>query len=68
MPINVAELRLQCAPGGGAYGRALLGSFAWRIDLPSNQLVLAFLTQTIDWYRHGAIERQVSRDLLMSAT
>lgn len=29
-------------------------------DLPSNQQVLAFLTQTIDWYRHRAIERQIA--------
>jgi hypothetical protein len=29
-------------------------------DLPSNQQVLAFLTQTIDWYRHGPIERQMA--------
>lgn len=31
-------------------------------DLPSNQQVLAFLTQTIDWYRHGGIERQIATD------
>jgi predicted secreted protein len=29
-------------------------------DLPSNQQVFAFLTQTIDWYRHSAIERQIA--------
>jgi Mechanosensitive ion channel len=29
-------------------------------DLPSNQQVLAFLTQTIDWYRHRVIERQIA--------
>jgi hypothetical protein len=29
-------------------------------DLPSNQQVLAFLTQTIDWYRQGGIERQIA--------
>ena len=29
-------------------------------DLPSNQQVLAFLTQTVDWYRHRAIERQIA--------
>jgi hypothetical protein len=29
-------------------------------DLPSNQRVLAFLTQTIDWYRHAAIDRQIA--------
>ena len=31
-------------------------------DLPSNQQVLAFLTQTIDWYRHAGIERQIATD------
>jgi hypothetical protein len=31
-------------------------------DLPSNQQVLAFLTQTIDWYRHRGIERQIATD------
>jgi Mechanosensitive ion channel len=31
-------------------------------DLPSNQRVLAFLTQTIDWYRHAAIERQIATE------
>lgn len=30
--------------------------------LLSNQQVLAFLTQTIDWYRHRAIERQIATD------
>jgi len=30
--------------------------------LPSNQQVLAFLTQTIDWYRHRAVERQIATD------
>jgi hypothetical protein len=29
-------------------------------DLPSNQQVLAFLTETVDWYRHRAIERQIA--------
>jgi len=29
-------------------------------DLPSNQQVLTFLTETIEWYRHGAIERQIA--------
>ncbi len=29
-------------------------------DLPSNQQVIAFLTQSIEWYRHRAIERQIS--------
>jgi hypothetical protein len=29
-------------------------------DLPSNQQVLAFLTETIDWYRHSAIEGQLA--------
>ena len=31
-------------------------------DLPANQQVLAFLTQTIDWYRHRGIERQIATD------
>ena len=29
-------------------------------DLPSNQQVLAFLTESIDWYRHRAIEGQLA--------
>jgi hypothetical protein len=29
-------------------------------DLPSNQQVIAFLTQSIEWYRHRAIERQIA--------
>ena len=31
-------------------------------DLPSNQQVLVFLTETIDWYRHRAIERQIATE------
>ena len=31
-------------------------------DLPSNQKIIALLTQTIDWYRHCAIERQIATD------
>jgi hypothetical protein len=31
-------------------------------DLPSNQQVIAFLTESIDWYRHCAIERQITTD------
>ena len=31
-------------------------------DLPSNQQVIAFLTQSIDWYRHCAIEGQIATD------
>jgi Mechanosensitive ion channel, beta-domain len=31
-------------------------------DLPSNQQVLAFLTESIDWYRHRAVERQIATD------
>jgi hypothetical protein len=31
-------------------------------DLPSNQQVLAFLTESIDWYRHRAIEGQLATD------
>ncbi len=31
-------------------------------DLPSNQQVIAFLTESIDWYRHCAIERQIATD------
>jgi small-conductance mechanosensitive channel len=30
--------------------------------LPSNQQVIAFLTQSIEWYRHRAIERQIATD------
>jgi len=29
-------------------------------DLPSNQQVLAFLTETVEWYRHRAIEAQIA--------
>jgi len=31
-------------------------------DLPSNQQIIAFLTESIDWYRHCAIERQIATD------
>src|SRR5579884_3000583 len=31
-------------------------------DLVASQQVLAFLTQTIDWYRHRAAERQIATD------
>ena len=31
-------------------------------DLPSNQQVIAFLTESIDWYRHSAIERQIATE------
>jgi mechanosensitive ion channel-like protein len=31
-------------------------------DLPTNQQVLGFLTQSIDWYRYCAIERQIASD------
>ena len=31
-------------------------------DLPSNQQVLAFLTESIDWYRHRAIEEQLATE------
>ena len=31
-------------------------------ELPTNQQVLVFLTESIDWYRHCAIERQVASD------
>lgn len=31
-------------------------------DLPSSQQVIAFLTESIDWYRHCAIERQMATD------
>ena len=31
-------------------------------DLPSNQQVIAFLTESIDWYRHCAIERQIATE------
>ncbi len=33
-------------------------------DLPSNQQVVAFLTESIDWYRHCAMERQIATDPL----
>lgn len=29
-------------------------------DLPSNQQVIAFLTESIEWHRHHAIERQIA--------
>src|SRR5208337_2431789 len=31
-------------------------------DLPSNQQVIAFLTESIDWYRHRALERQIATE------
>jgi Mechanosensitive ion channel, beta-domain len=31
-------------------------------DLPSNQQVITFLTESIDWYRHCAIERQIATE------
>ena len=31
-------------------------------DLPSNQQVIAFLTNSIEWYRHRAVERQIATD------
>ena len=31
-------------------------------DLPSNQQVIAFVTESIDWYRHCAIERQIATE------
>jgi hypothetical protein len=31
-------------------------------DLPSNQQVLAFLTETIDWYRHRVIEGELATE------
>ena len=31
-------------------------------DLPANQQVIAFLTESIDWYRHGAMERQIATE------
>jgi ABC-type Fe3+-siderophore transport system permease subunit len=31
-------------------------------DLSSNQEVIAFLTESIDWYRHCAIEHQIATD------
>jgi len=31
-------------------------------DLPSDQKVLAFVTESIDWYRHRAAEEQVATD------
>jgi hypothetical protein len=31
-------------------------------DLPTNEQVVAFLTESIDWYRHCAIERQIATE------
>jgi hypothetical protein len=31
-------------------------------DLPASQQVIAFLTESIDWYRHRAIERQIATE------
>jgi len=31
-------------------------------EFPSNQQVLGFLTESIDWYRHRAMERQIATD------
>src|SRR5271166_982837 len=31
-------------------------------ELPSNQQVIAFLTESIDWYHHCVIERQIATD------
>ncbi len=31
-------------------------------DLPSNQQVIKFLTESIDWYRHCAFERQIATE------
>jgi hypothetical protein len=31
-------------------------------DLPSNQQILAFLTESIDWYRRRTVERQITTD------
>jgi len=31
-------------------------------DLPANQQVIAFLTESIEWYRHRAIERQIATE------
>jgi len=31
-------------------------------DLPSNQQVIVFLTQSIEWYRHRAIEQQIATE------
>lgn len=31
-------------------------------DLPSDQQVLAFLTESIDWYRHRAVEEQLATE------
>ena len=33
-------------------------------DLPSNQQVITFLTESIDWYRHCAFERQIATEPL----
>src|SRR6476469_6884020 len=31
-------------------------------NLPSNQQVLTFLSESIDWYRHRAVEQQIATD------
>lgn len=31
-------------------------------DFPSNQQVIAFLTESVDWYRHCAVERQIATE------
>lgn len=33
-----------------------------RTDLPSNQQVVTFLTESIDWYRRCAVERQIATE------
>jgi hypothetical protein len=33
-----------------------------RPDLPSNKQVIAFMTESIDWYRHCAMKRQIAID------
>ena len=31
-------------------------------DLPSSEQILAFLAESIDWYRHRVLERQITTD------
>jgi hypothetical protein len=48
LAVCTAELSAQVSPSAS--------------DLPSDQQVLAFLTESIKWYRHRAVERQIATD------
>jgi len=48
LAVCTAELSAQVSPSAS--------------DLPSDQQVLAFLTESIEWYRHRAVERQIATD------